>query len=198
MRKRSPYILTLLLLLAAINYHSQTALSLSFTLNTFAEICEKGGVLLKIAGTESSDSVFVDWSTGEKNVYALNQLSKGDHNVHIRVKRKKGTSTLSKDTILNYSIEKEDCGVGVPKYFSPNDDLYNDLLLISNLQYYPDFELEIFNKWGQRVHHQKQSYTPWDGKWLGAELADGTYFYILFFKSTDKSKFVKGDITILR
>lgn len=176
--------------------HAQ--ISLNFTVNVLPEVCEKGAASLDIEGIKSSDSVFVNWSTGEKNIIAINNLTKGDHNVHVRVKRKNNTAFLYKDTLINYVIEKVECGVNVPRFFSPNDDLYNDVLSIGNVQYHPDFEFEVFNKWGQRVHHQKQSFTPWDGKWLGVNLPDGTYYYVFFFKSTDRSKFAKGDITILR
>ena len=169
-----------------------------FSLRTSKAICLKGDALLEIGGTDPADSVSILWSTGQGNIKHVNELNAGDYSVFIKIKHKKDTLTIVKDTTFYFVIEKELCGVNIDKYFSPNDDNYHDYLSISNTVYYPNFELNIFNKWGQQVHHQKNEYKPWDGKWNGIDLPDGTYFYVFFFDSAQKTNVIKGDITILR
>jgi gliding motility-associated-like protein len=167
-----------------------------FHLTLIPENCDKGAAYLSVSGPVQD--VQTHWSTGEVNTIQIKNLSGGEHNVSVHVKYKRDTLLLTKDTTLFFTLEKQECAVGVAKFFSPNDDQHNDLLSISNLQYYPNFELSIFNKWGQRVHFQRHTYEPWDGTWLGAHLPDGTYYYVLFYDESNKKHFVRGDITILR
>jgi gliding motility-associated-like protein len=169
-----------------------------FTLTLVQGECEKGWAILKSSGITQSDSVGIFWSTGQTGVMQISGLDPGDYSVRIRVKEKKDTVTLYRDTTLYFAIEKAFCKVTFPKYFSPNGDNYNDQMMIGNVMYYPDFELEIFNKWGQRVHHQRRNFEPWDGKWLGFDLPDGVYYYIFLYRSSDTKTIAKGDITILR
>jgi gliding motility-associated-like protein len=168
-----------------------------FTITTTTEICQKAYALLAITGTVQADSVAINWSTGQKNTTQLINLTGGEYSVHIKIKHK-DTIVHVTDTVIHFTVEKELCVVLVAKHFSPNDDGYNDRLQIANVLNYPNFELFIYNRWGQRVHHQKKDYIAWDGKWLGSDLPDGTYFYMFFYDASDRDKFEKGDITILR
>lgn len=185
------FLLTGLFFLAGAQHRYKSELSI------FPEICEKGSAYLSLHGEGQPDSLFIQWSTGEVNVKQLLGLKEGDYSVRVFTEHRDSLKHRN-DTTLFFHVDKERCPVSVPKHFSPNSDGYNDRLGISNLSYYPDFELIIYNKMGQRVHHQQREYTEWDGKWLGSDLPDGTYYYILFFDKKNKSEFVKGDITILR
>lgn len=169
-----------------------------FTLSTSKNFCVKGIAALNIEERKPTDTISINWSSGESNVYQVHDLIEGSYNVHVVIKRHQDTLLFVKDTTLYFSIEKEFCQVSVDKYFSPNDDNYHDKMEISNTGYYPDFELDVYNKWGQRVHHQNHEYTPWDGKWNGIDLPDGTYYYVFFYDSSNRSLLVKGDVTILR
>ncbi|PBQ31444.1 hypothetical protein CNR22_06595 [Sphingobacteriaceae bacterium] len=168
-----------------------------FTLTTNKEFCLKGSAALEISGTNPVDTITIKWSDGSRNVNQIYELAGGDYSVFVRIKHH-DSLTVIKDTTFFFSIDKEVCAVSIDKYFSPNDDNYHDLMGVYNAQYHPNFELTIFNKWGQQVHTQKNSYIPWDGKWNGIALPDGTYFYVFFYDSSDKTKLVKGDVTILR
>ena len=64
---------------------------------------------------------------------------------------------------------------------TPNNDGLNDNLIIEGIEKYPDNEVSIFNRWGNKVY-TKKSYSndkPWDATWDGKLLPDGTYFYII-------------------
>ncbi|MGZ4041019.1 MAG: T9SS type B sorting domain-containing protein, partial [Bacteroidia bacterium] len=90
-----------------------------------------------------------------------------------------------------------------PKYdfeistvITPNGDGYNDFWYIKNINFYPDNEVIIFNRYGQKVF----SMTGYDNSWTGTSssgnLPDGTYYYVLKFTTTDKT--FNGGITVLR
>jgi gliding motility-associated-like protein len=160
--------------------------------------CELGRAIIKSSGLGSGDSTHIRWSTGHTDIAQISGLEPGEYNVNISVRQKKDTVYVRHDTTIYFTVEKEFCDVQMPRFFTPNGDGHNDLFYISNVHYYPNFELEIFNKWGQRVHHQQGSFEAWDGKWLGIDLPDGVYYYIFLYEAGNKKRIAKGDVTILR
>lgn len=62
---------------------------------------------------------------------------------------------------------------------SPNGDGANDTWRIEGIEQFPDSEVQVFGRWGNRVFYQKgyNNQNGWDGRWEGQDLPDGTYFY---------------------
>jgi len=200
---RADKILVLLLLLAGfVSAQGPYQYQLEKTMDK----CVKGTVKLTVSGQQTADSVTTLWSTGATNTLQLNHLSGGFYSVQIKIVHRQDTSintvdttlVFVKDTTIQFSIVQDECPVFVERYFSPNDDGYNDVLAIGNVEKYPNFEFIVYNKWGQRVYHQQAVYKPWDGKWLGVALPDGAYYYVFFFDADDRTRLIKGDVTILR
>jgi gliding motility-associated-like protein/uncharacterized repeat protein (TIGR01451 family) len=82
--------------------------------------------------------------------------------------------------------------------FSPNGDGTNDLLKINNLEDFPGNSLQIFNRYGNKIH-EVQGMTDgntWDGTRNGEQVPAGTYFYILDLG--DGSEIRKGWIQLIR
>ena len=86
--------------------------------------------------------------------------------------------------------------VDVPNSFTPNEDGTNDVWNIANIELYPSMNLQIFNRWGNLIYEQTNTYVPWDGKFKGKPLPSETYFFIL--KLDESSDALKGPITIVR
>ena len=86
----------------------------------------------------------------------------------------------------------------IPNTFTPNGDDYNDTWVISNVQLYPNYELHVFNKWGNEVFNSnKNSQEEWDGTQYGNPLPSDVYYYILKLNNIDDTQYT-GTITILR
>ncbi|TNF47684.1 MAG: T9SS type B sorting domain-containing protein [Bacteroidetes bacterium] len=81
--------------------------------------------------------------------------------------------------------------------FTPNGDLYNDTWVIDNMYLYPDADLQIFNKWGNLIHHQTGVYEPWDGSINGAQAPSDQYYFILNLNYLDREPVI-GNINIVR
>jgi gliding motility-associated-like protein len=148
--------------------------------------CTKGAAAVVLDSLKSGDVPTYNWSTGESS-QTINNLQEGDFSVQIKVAAKI-------DTTINFSIAKVECPVTISNHFTPNSDSYNDTWQITNLNNFPNFEVFVFNKWGQQVHTQKGTYEPW----TGGNLPDGTYYYLFFFDTKDNNKKLKGDVAILR
>lgn len=93
--------------------------------------------------------------------------------------------------------------VVIPNTFTPNGDGFNDTWQIIRIGMYPDNEVSIFDRWGQRVFFKK-GYSPegdWDGRYLGTALPTATYYYIIELNAKTDSpdkELLKGSVTIIR
>ncbi|MCB0791553.1 MAG: gliding motility-associated C-terminal domain-containing protein [Flavobacteriales bacterium] len=66
-----------------------------------------------------------------------------------------------------------------PNTFTPNGDGHNDTWTILGISSYPSCEVDIFDRWGQRVFRSVGYSEPWDGTNAGAKLPVGTYYYVI-------------------
>lgn len=78
----------------------------------------------------------------------------------------------------------EVCESLIPEAFSPNGDGINDRFEITNLEQYPNYTIEVFNRYGNTVFKGNASSPSWDGTSSEGSLGDkvlpvGVYFYIL-------------------
>lgn len=86
-----------------------------------------------------------------------------------------------------------------PNAFSPDGDGLNDFFKVSG-QGVIDFEMEIFNRWGQMVFKSSNINHKWDGTFRGKDLPTGTYIYkIKIITYGENQKSVKsGTISLVR
>ncbi|MEY2898587.1 MAG: hypothetical protein RL138_640 [Bacteroidota bacterium] len=91
------------------------------------------------------------------------------------------------------------CHCEIPEGFSPNNDGKNDYLeLINPGNCIPDCALIIYNRWGNVVYRTEHYDTKWDGRYNGADLPDGTYFYIINSAENTEGGQTKGYLILQR
>jgi gliding motility-associated-like protein len=86
--------------------------------------------------------------------------------------------------------------IDVPNTFTPNGDGFNDKWEIAGLVAYENCTVDIFNRYGTKLFHSKGYPTPWDGKYSGALVPPGVYYYIIDTKMN--GKVITGNVTIIR
>ncbi len=103
---------------------------------------------------------------------------------------------IAVDTVwLGYTYES--CLV-IPNAFSPNGDGFNDMWMIEGLELYPNVDLTIFDRWGNRVYYSPNAGDePWDGTISGRILPIDSYHYVIDL-NTDKDDPITGNVTIVR
>jgi gliding motility-associated-like protein len=79
----------------------------------------------------------------------------------------------------------------------------NDVFYISEVQEFPENNLQILNRWGQLVFEMKNYNNTWNGKnKAGKDLEDGVYYYILELGQSNtiqtNKKFLKGSLMLMR
>ena len=100
------------------------------------------------------------------------------------------------DNIPDY-FDDSDCDF-IPNTFTPNDDGTNDTFEIPALLKYPNFKIEIFNRWGNKVHDYSNNGNTspiwWDGYSDGRltlnkskPLPVATYYYVIDFNDGTKA-----------
>src|SRR5690606_14540927 len=78
--------------------------------------------------------------------------------------------------------EPLDHGFFVPDGFSPNGDGRNDSFFVPNIGViFPDFTLEIFNRYGSSLFKGNRGNPAWDGKGGSSVAPNGVYYYIINF-----------------
>tara|TARA_B100000809_G_C15138934_1_gene532011 strand:- start:2976 stop:3803 length:828 start_codon:yes stop_codon:yes gene_type:complete len=100
------------------------------------------------------------------------------------------------------SIVPFTCPPPIPtEIITPNGDGLNDMWLIGSISYYPENEVFIYDRWGQRVYHKKgyDNLDGWQAKYVGGNLAVSTYYYVLKITIENGDDLVyKGAISVFR
>ncbi|NVO01217.1 MAG: gliding motility-associated C-terminal domain-containing protein, partial [Bacteroidetes bacterium] len=99
---------------------------------------------------------------------------------------------LSDTALVTIVIEANP--LSIPDGFSPDGNGINENFVIQGLESYPESDLQIYNRWGNLVFDK----APYDNSWngtsnvggvlFGANLPEGTYFYILNLNNGEKPK----------
>ena len=100
--------------------------------------------------------------------------------------------------------DKNGCGVvskvvavvGIPKYFTPNNDSYNDLWGIKGMEKYPTAYVQIFDRYGKLIKYLNKNNPYWDGTFNGYQLPANDYWYII--KLEDGKPEIRGHFTLKR
>ncbi|MCX8080819.1 MAG: PKD domain-containing protein [Bacteroidia bacterium] len=87
----------------------------------------------------------------------------------------------------------------IPNIISPNGDGKNDYWRLDFINaYYPDAEIEIFNRWGESIFKSKGYANAWDGSYRGDPLPVGVYFFTIDLKDPRFPEVIKGTVTLVK
>ncbi|RVT75274.1 gliding motility-associated C-terminal domain-containing protein [Flavobacterium sufflavum] len=118
------------------------------------------------------------------------------------------SSTNCYSNALEVTISLSNCDVTpdffTPDGFSPNGDMVNDTFRIPKIEFiYPDFALEIFDRYGNVLFKGNKNKLEWDGKNSDYKIGidgiapNGVYFYVLHLNKGNK-KPVQGKLYLNR
>ena len=105
------------------------------------------------------------------------------------------TNCFSEALVVTVSLSNcdETPGFFIPDGFSPNGDAVNNTFRIPDIEYiYPNYTLEIYNRYGNLMFRGNKQKPEWDGKTSDASLAidgfapNGVYFYVITFNKGNK------------
>jgi len=107
------------------------------------------------------------------------------------------TNTAGCSDSVNYLFTINSIGYATPTGFTPNGDGINDYFYI--LGNFSDYELRVFNEWGNQLFISNNQSDKWDGTYKGAKQPAGTYIYIFNGKIVDGDDLkLNGEINLIR
>lgn len=154
------------------------------------------GQTAKLNGTAQGSNIITYWTP---NSYLDNPKSL--------------TPTTSSPNDITYTLHVEStagCGqstssvfvrvykkLSIPNTFSPNNDGVNDYWNIKNLNTYPNADVSIYTRYGQRIYQSIGYSKAWNGTYNSSLLPVGTYYYIIDVKDDDLPK-LSGWVFLVR
>jgi gliding motility-associated-like protein len=139
-----------------------------------------------------------NWNFGDSNSSTQqnpsNVFNTGTYTVTLTVTSGSCTATATVEIVVEDGLTLE-----IPNVFTPNGDNSNDIFTIKSTGV-KNIELQIFNRWGEKLYEFSGAKASWDGKVPNGETApEGTYFY--FVKATgfdDKEIEKHGSVNLFR
>lgn len=139
------------------------------------------------------------YSTSQDTVYVFPETAPGVYPVCLTAFNFNNCAdTICQDVTIEDVLEPY-----VPNAFTPNGDGHNDVFLMStNIPVITQFEMLIYDRWGQLVFLTNDPYQPWLGSYKnnGAVLAQGVYVYRIRYEiaRTQAKKELLGHVTLLK
>lgn len=147
------------------------------------------------------------WSVNGEVVYDLNNVTfdlpsftHGDFEICLKAYF---TDICQSEECQIVSI-KESFQIYIPTSFTPGSDGINDGYrpVFSNDEMLESYQMEIFNRWGEKVFETDNPNRGWDGSFMnmGYFVPDGCYALIITYRSvlSDEKQIHKGQITFTR
>ena len=145
-----------------------------------------------------------DFGDGNQLVNNLNSIeyfypfSEGDYLIKLTVSSIDGCMDSTEQLIQI----KGDVIYYVPNCFTPDGDEFNNSFLpIFTSGFDPmNYELTIYNRWGEIVFVSENHLTAWNGSYNNMICPDGIYSYIIKYKIPDLDlfKYISGQINLIR
>ncbi len=89
-----------------------------------------------------------------------------------------------------------DASVGIPSFFTPNGDGFNDTWVLTGLYMYPNSKVAVYDRYGKELFTSKGAICEWDGMYGGRPLPSDSYWYVVFLGEGLPT--LKGCVTIKR
>jgi gliding motility-associated-like protein len=88
--------------------------------------------------------------------------------------------------------------IEIPSGFTPNGDGWNDTWILDFADLFPQIEVEVYSRWGERLFRSVGYKQPWDGRYNGGFVPVGTYYYVIDLHSPEFPEAFTGPLTVIR
>ena len=115
------------------------------------------------------------------------------------VKAQSNEGCIAYDTVHIEVVPKYE--VFIPNVFTPNGDGNNDFFeVFGNKQAWKQFEVNVFDRWGERVYQGNDMNFKWDGTYKGIMMNPTVLVYLVkvIYLNNYSEKIFKGSITLMR
>ncbi len=142
---------------------------------------------------QCDDNLSFEWTppTGLSSTTVKNPTASPTQTTSYTLKVISSTGCEVQDAILVTIWEP----ITIPNGITPNGDGKNDTWEMPGIEYYPNAEVQIFNRWGTELFLSKGYRTTFDGTYQGKKLPVATYYYVI--KPNNGRPTISGSLTIV-
>jgi gliding motility-associated-like protein len=154
------------------------------TISTKTPTCGLSDGFIEVLASGGDAPYTYTWNTGQSGEL-INSINNGTYTVTV-IDMNSCVSNLS----LSLSCEFSE----IPEIITPNGNGENETWVIGLSEAFPQMDVKIYNRWGNKVFSASPYLDDWDGKAnVGFKVGDeylpsGTYFYIIDLKNGEKPK----------
>ncbi|MNS22901.1 5-methyltetrahydropteroyltriglutamate--homocysteine methyltransferase [compost metagenome] len=154
---------------------------------------------LTIANVELNEIVATATGGNRQYRYSFNNEAFGTTNKFIFYKSGDYTVTVTDQNGCATTTSKyfEYIDVCIPNHFTPNGDGINDEWGPGCTTQYKNLTFTVFDRYGRIIGNYKYG-QKWDGKYNGAELSSGDYWYVLKLNDNKDNREFVGHFTLYR
>ena len=150
--------------------------------NDTKTVCPETFISFNVPGLKGAT---YEWSTGEKNVASIVVNKKGTYTVTVTLCDTVKVSTF----VYQYDTDADNCfKIFYPNAFFPTgrtDSLNADAVfkVFQKKPFtYDEFNMKIFDRWGEKVFETSNPAEGWDGTFRGKAMPPGVYLYNVTWK----------------
>ncbi|MBC7650888.1 MAG: gliding motility-associated C-terminal domain-containing protein, partial [Deinococcales bacterium] len=115
------------------------------------------------------------------------------------VKAYANNGCLAEDSIqVNVIKGVADDGYLMPSAFTPNGDGLNDCFGVKQWGFVSNLQLEIYNRFGEKIFVSNNTNNCWDGNYKGIMQNPGTYIYQVIATTNCGNVYRKGTFVLIR
>jgi gliding motility-associated-like protein len=138
-----------------------------------------------------------NFSTDLNPTYAYPKA--GKYTIQLITELSCGFDTAFKEIeIVDCIVDTTNIQTYLPNVFTPNNDLLNDVFKIISNKNLEQFNLVIYNRWGQEIFNTNNYEQGWNGRYQDNDCPDGVYFYLISYSHKKKNYNTCGTVTLLR
>lgn len=145
-----------------------------------------GGQTLTLSPGGFPSYVWQDGSVGSR----FTVKSPGVYSVTVTNSCGSGTATIK--------VEERSCTIYFPTAFTPNHDGINDNFKILNATNITNFQLAVYNRYGQKIFETEDYTKGWNGTYKNNLVDNGSYVWISTFKEAGTQRAMKGTVVLIR
>lgn len=136
----------------------------------------------------------------EGYTYYFNSIDNGNDNTFYI--RETGTYTVTvvdeNGCEASATIFMEFIDIEIPTFFTPDGDGQNDLWIPRNIEQFPNFFMNIYDRYGRVVFRLQDNDAGWDGFYKENTLPTGDYWYVIKLNGEDDNREFVGHFTLFR
>jgi gliding motility-associated-like protein len=159
----------------------------------------KNGVVTYTIEKYTTDGQFIMSADVAGNILEYTDSNQDENQSYVYIIKANSNDIGLGQAISNAIIVTKDPRIFNPSALAPNSDNVDNRSFKVQGQFIEEFEMQIFNRWGEMVFSTTDMDKGWDGSHAGLPAPEGVYAFIARLTDKEGNKYIrKGTVMLLR